>query len=822
MPRFKSHLGEARRASEADFQRALSKASAGSSGGMANLFGGNSSGMARAIAGSRENQFDDRELESHFRNQCYTSIRPIAQRIAGQPIRLAKIAAKPKGRQQRLSETRQCGMPQWVKHLAISLKGNEDFQIIDQHQILDALNRPAPSLPGWNDWMLKYTTTASLELCGVSYWWMPVVKGRREIHVLPSSWCRPNHENGLFGGWFVKFMGVGEEKPVPAEEIAPFWLPDPSNPIHGLGPLEAGAKSIMVEEFVIEAQKRAFQLGVNPGALITVGDAKLGENGQRLAPRLKKWQTEQIIQAVKARWGGLAHWGEPLVLDRLISDVKPYGNKPKEMDFGTNAESAKARVEQIFGVNPYITGAAGLSSRAESAESDRHFVGNTVNPKIELLSRVMTIMVLPLFDSSGQYVLFIEPARSNDAEMEQKEWDSGLKNGAILVDEYRTNVLRLAPLPNGKGQVAVLPTTMQYVAPGTTPATSPATTTETPDEQGEAVAEGDEADKSLRLAKKSFDDAFYDDYAETWLKSHGDNEQSMQDAILAFFADQSADVVSKLDAILGTDKTPQQHRRRPNVGRFAGLAHKASADGILSHVFEPNHWVEKFKEAIKPSFAKTLAAGAKHELDAFSEPTEPTGKAASMGFDFGVDLPAAVKTGIEKALTEAFNASYWAEIQQTTKDQLAKALQDGLDAGEHSRGIAKRVKDVLGGDNAKERAATIARSETTNAMGAGQHEARLELADEGVIDGKEWFSTYDGVTRPTHATADGQQRGVDEDFEVGGHAARWPGDSNLPANQRINCRCASASVTAFSKRTRAPHVKSASFSRGCEIHGRAA
>jgi hypothetical protein len=81
--------------------------------------------------------------------------------------------------------------------------------------------------------------------------------------------------------------------------------------------------------------------------------------------------------------------------------------------------------------------------------ADANFCYLTVNPKIELLSRVMTLCVLPQFDSSGRYALFIEPARPNDAEMAQQEWEQGQKYCAVEINEYRTNVLRLPPVPWG-------------------------------------------------------------------------------------------------------------------------------------------------------------------------------------------------------------------------------------------------------------------------------------------------------------------------------------------------------------------------------------
>lgn len=453
---------------------------------------------------------DAREQQAHFRGQVYTSVRPIAQRIAGQPIRLARIGRR--GRR-RGAEPRRNMLPDWVRELAAARKAasgtapvaerhgtrgarvpgslQTPIELVDQHPVLDALHHPAPSIPGWNDWCLKYVSIASLEVTGYAYWWFPTVAGRREIWYLPSHWVRPIVSGSqIIDGWAVKTDGQAEEHFLQSDELVPFWYPDPANPLRALGPLEAGGRSVMIDEFVQEAQKRAFQLGIHPGAIITVG-SQVARDGTAIKPRLRKFQQEQIREAILSRYRGLAHFGEPLIKDALIDSIEAWGNKPKEMDFGGNMDTTQARVEQTFGTHPYIAGAAGLGSRAESGEADRHFVYQTINPKIELLSRVLTIGVLPRFDTSGDYVLFIEPARPRDSEMETREWEDGLKYACVTVNEFRTNVLRLPPLAGG--DVALVPNTAAY-APIGAAASPPAPTPESPTAEEEEVAEGDEAE----------------------------------------------------------------------------------------------------------------------------------------------------------------------------------------------------------------------------------------------------------------------------------------------------------------------------------------
>lgn len=855
MPKFISHLEQSRREAEQIEERC--RKAAGANGGAFGVMTGGGATLSSLDSQSRQRTSDSKDQQGHYRGQVYISVRPIAERIGGQPIRIAKLT-KSKSKRNRSVETDQYILPEFVKSLVARGYGGSDGQleVIDQHPILDALHDHNPMTPGWTAQHLKYFTVCNLQITGYAYWWMPKLKGQIRILAMPSQWISPVHtDKELFSKWLIRPDGATEGTPVDRSEVAPFWLPDPSNPTAGIGPLAACANEVLVNEFVTQAQKRAFQLGVHPSAIIRMGQVKL-ENGRVVSPRAKKWQIEQVVEAIAGRYAGMANFGKPMVIDRMIESIDAYGNTPNEMDFGMNADKAQARVEQAFGTNAWVAGASGLGSRAEAAVADSQFCYQTVNPKIEMLSQVMTQCVVPLFDSSGQYVLFIEPARPNDDEMQQKEWDSLAKWCRVEINEDRAR-MRLPPVPwgnavvvpNGYSIVPVAQLANGYVVTRTQGPQSAEvdtgddanTVTETPalpspDEQNEEEAEGDEAPKGNRPQSikrkqltsrhvKVFDDAFYDGLVDTWLKVHASQEQTMTEAVEKFLIEQADDVASKLEAAYGSEAKSHE------------LRYKATALAMAESAFEPSAWVSKFRSAVKPAFTYAVVAGATHELAAFGDyktvplpddaPETAKGRRVSskadgfdINFEFGVDLPQDVLAGINKAVDDALGKDYWADIQETTKDNLESALKDALEAGEDMRSIVKRVKeDVFEGDVGKSRAETIARSEVTGALNAGQQEARIYLHEQGVVEGKEWFATFDGRTRLTHENANGETVGVHELFTVGGYPAKYPGDPELPAKERVRCRCIASSVTVFTKRTRSPMATKAVLCRGCEVHG---
>lgn len=92
------------------------------------------------------------------------------------------------------------------------------------------------------------------------------------------------------------------------------------------------------------------------------------------------------------------------------------------------------------------------------------------------------------------------------------------------------------------------------------------------------------------------------------------------------------------------------------------------------------------------------------------------------------------------------------------------------------------------------RAETIARTESINALRAGQQEAVRQAFDKSdILDKeieKEWDASGDGRTRPDHDAADGQTVvGLNTPFIVGGEQLLYPGDPSGSAANTVNCRC---------------------------------
>ena len=100
--------------------------------------------------------------------------------------------------------------------------------------------------------------------------------------------------------------------------------------------------------------------------------------------------------------------------------------------------------------------------------------------------------------------------------------------------------------------------------------------------------------------------------------------------------------------------------------------------------------------------------------------------------------------------------------------------------------IARNIRNY--GRVSMDKAITIARTEGHRIQEESRNEARHKAKEAGADIVKQWDSTLDSRTRPTHQKLDGQIRELDEPFEVNGMKAMYPSGFGK-AKEDINCRC---------------------------------
>lgn len=346
-----------------------------------------------------------------FVGTCYTAISAIAKRACKQPLHVSRI-----------------------KQSGLAKQTNLDaLEPIEGHFLSDWFSEPNTYLSGSQ---LLRVYFESILLTGRGTLWVR----EKAIDYLPSHWIFPVHtKQQLFAYFNFQPPGYAEPIPIPAEEIAHCYLPDPANPLAPLSPVSAIGRSIRIEEALQMAQESGYRNGMMPGWAVKLAKVR-GEDGKQAewAPTLSPQQRRQIESVLGQRHEGAHQNRKTFILDGLIDELIKLTVSPQEMDFIESGKWTREQIFQAFSVNPIIVGEIQGANRASAAVADQAFVDMAVNPLLAIVGECLTNQVAKLADP--RLVLWFAPAVANDAELSLKRWDMLAKNRCVTINEIRRAV----------------------------------------------------------------------------------------------------------------------------------------------------------------------------------------------------------------------------------------------------------------------------------------------------------------------------------------------------------------------------------------------
>ena len=146
-------------------------------------------------------------------------------------------------------------------------------------------------------------------------------------------------------------------------------------------------------------------------------------------------------------------------------------------------------------------------------------------------------------------------------------------------------------------------------------------------------------------------------------------------------------------------------------------------------------------------------------------------------------------TEFEIALSQFINgnvATLVTEINDTTREAIQNDILFSVNNNLSLPETSNKLRNTLIGMGLW-RASLIARTEVHRTASWANEQTAIQMNIAGTI--KEWVSVQDDRTRITHSFADGQQRDINDKFEVGGTLLKYPGDPAGGPEETINCRC---------------------------------
>lgn len=224
---------------------------------------------------------------------------------------------------------------------------------------------------------------------------------------------------------------------------------------------------------------------------------------------------------------------------------------------------------------------------------------------------------------------------------------------------------------------------------------------------------------------------------------------------------------------------------------------------LKSMQYDPNNKSNIYRRAHQNALRQQLAAAivnlqsnTYHTIDQFLSDTYDTAYAGAM---YGMGKPSGgvhliqaidrnasarailtdskISGGLYKALGVDVE-----KLKKAITHEITRGIATDIPYNEIARNIAESARAPLS------RAKTIARTEAHRIQQASQQDARKAAKAKGADVVKQWDSTLDSDTRPTHRRLDGQIRDIDEPFEMDGKKAMYPGKFGKP-EEDCNCRC---------------------------------
>lgn len=123
-------------------------------------------------------------------------------------------------------------------------------------------------------------------------------------------------------------------------------------------------------------------------------------------------------------------------------------------------------------------------------------------------------------------------------------------------------------------------------------------------------------------------------------------------------------------------------------------------------------------------------------------------------------------------------------LKTSVRQEISRGIAQSLSYQE----IARNIKNTTNVDYNK--SLRIAKTEGHRIQNESTYNVQVRAKQKGADVVKQWDSTLDGKTRPTHRSLDGQIVGVDGYFKSdSGYKALYPGDFGVPSED-CNCRCA--------------------------------
>jgi len=320
-------------------------------------------------------------------------------------------------------------------------------EIVEQHPIIDLLNRPNP-LQSYSEF---FNSLFGYVLLGGNAYILKVGAEQgapKELHQLRpdrmvikgSGNPIPDRYEYVVNGRVQKTYMVDQVNGYSEVKHVKLW--NPLDDYYGLSPMSAAA--VEVDQFNMSSKHNVnlLQNGARPsGAVIFKPQDDAG-----FAANLSESQRQQLLTDLNNRFSGAGNAGRPMLLEGDF-DWKEMGLSPKDMDFHQLKNMAATDIALCFGVPSQLVGVPDAQTYANVSEARLALYEETIIPHLRKIQSDLNEWLIPLYDDRLRLEFDIDsiPALSERRKRTYENVSSAVREGIMTRNEAREQ-LGLTPI----------------------------------------------------------------------------------------------------------------------------------------------------------------------------------------------------------------------------------------------------------------------------------------------------------------------------------------------------------------------------------------
>ena len=335
---------------------------------------------------------------------------------------------------------------------AVPLLLKNGDEIVEQHPLIDLLNRPNP-LQSYSEF---FNSLFGYVLLSGNAYILKVGAEQgtpKELHQLRpdrmiikgSGNAIPDRYEYILNGRLQKTYLIDQVNGYSEVKHVKLW--NPLDDYYGLSPMSAAA--VEVDQFNMSSKHNVnlLQNGARPsGAVIFKPQDDAG-----FAANLSESQRQQLLTDLNNRFSGAGNAGRPMLLEGDF-DWKEMGLTPKDMDFHRLKNMAATDIALCFGVPSQLVGVPDAQTYANVSEARLALYEETIIPHLRKIQSDLNEWLVPLYDDRLKLEFDIDsiPALSERKRKTYENVTSAVREGIMTRNEAREQI-GLSPVDGADG-----------------------------------------------------------------------------------------------------------------------------------------------------------------------------------------------------------------------------------------------------------------------------------------------------------------------------------------------------------------------------------